>query len=109
MNAPAKAKHTPGPWKATLGISETDALRCGVTAVRGNVEYLLATIENGAPGDFCETEAANARLIAAAPELLVALKGLKFACQHMLGYFDAADLAAFEAASLAIRKAEPAQ
>lgn len=63
---------TPGPWKATIGISETDAMRCGVTAVRGKTEYLLATIENGAPGDFCETEVANAHLTAAAPEMYAA-------------------------------------
>jgi hypothetical protein len=41
--------------------------------MRGDVGYLVATIENGAPGDFCDTEYANARLIAAAPELFEAL------------------------------------
>lgn len=68
--------HTPGPWEAFKGVEQGDEMRCGVSAMRGKVGYLVATIENGAPGDFCDTEFANARLIAAAPELLEALKNL---------------------------------
>ena len=62
--------HTPGPWEAFKGVEQGDEMRCGVSAMRGKVGYLVATIENGAPGDFCDTEFANARLIAAAPDLL---------------------------------------
>jgi hypothetical protein len=63
------AAHTPGPWEAIKGVEQSDDMRCGVAAVREDIRYLVATIENGAPGDFCDTEFANARLIAAAPEL----------------------------------------
>ncbi|WP_156397410.1 MULTISPECIES: hypothetical protein [unclassified Sphingomonas] len=70
-------KSTPGPWEAFKGIVESDELRCGISAMRGKVGYLVATIENGAPGDFCETEFSNALLVAAArthlPTLLTAL------------------------------------
>ena len=38
-------------------------MRCGISAMRGALGYLIATIENGAPGDFCDTEEANAALI----------------------------------------------
>lgn len=69
--------HTPGPWVAHKGVSPSDDMRCGVVAVRGDVSYLLATIENGAPGDFCDTEYANAHLIAAAPDLLEAALNMR--------------------------------
>ena len=62
--------HTPGPWKAIKGV-QGDDLRCAVV-VPLDRDYLLATVENGAPGDFCDTEWANARLLAAAPDLLEA-------------------------------------
>lgn len=63
---------TCGPWEALKGAEQADDMRCAVTAVRGDYRYLVATIENGAPGDFCDTELANAHLIAAAPELFEA-------------------------------------
>lgn len=66
----AHTGHTPGPWEAIRGVDPADDMRCGVSAARGDRGYLVATIENGAPGDICDTEYANARLIAAAPELL---------------------------------------
>lgn len=67
-----QVKHTPGPFLAVKGI-EGDEMRCGVFTLQG---YHIATIENGAPGDFCDTEYANALLFAAAPEVLAALEGL---------------------------------
>jgi hypothetical protein len=54
---------TPGDWRSIKGIVESDEMRCGVTVERDGVHYLLATIENGAPGDFCKTEEANAEFI----------------------------------------------
>lgn len=69
------SNHTPGPWKAIKGgLAEGDDMRCGV---RGDKEYLVATIENGAPGDFCETEEANAKLIASAPEMQAEIKDMQ--------------------------------
>lgn len=63
------SKSTPGPWKVVKGIAEGDDMRCGVVVTRDKVDYLIATIENGAPGDICETEEANAELMAAAPAM----------------------------------------
>jgi hypothetical protein len=77
------SEHTPGPWLAIKGIEDGDELRCGVSAMRGDMGYMVATIENGAPGDFCDTEFANARLIAAAPDLLEAL----IACRDQFDFY----------------------
>ncbi len=60
---------TPGPFEVMRGSEKGDDMRCSVVAVRGNYRYLVATIENGAPGDWCETEYENATMFAAAPDL----------------------------------------
>lgn len=61
-----KMKHTPGPWEA-------HALSEGYAEVRAG-EVLIADLhfEEGSSGFFSDAESmlANARLIAAAPELL---------------------------------------
>lgn len=62
-------EHTPGPLKAIKGSIANDDMRCAVVAERGELAYLVATIENGAPGDCCDTEYANALLFAAAPKM----------------------------------------
>lgn len=61
MSAP---KHTAGPWKVVDNEWEMD-----IVSPRTNVyeEYTIATVRTG-------NHEANARLIAAAPELLEALK-----------------------------------
>jgi hypothetical protein len=66
----AEPKHTPGPWSVSPPIGEGDfaVLSKGVNA-GGN--FYVATLPNGS---HAEAEA-NARLIAAAPELLRELKG----------------------------------
>ncbi len=64
------SEHTPGPWTAT---KQTE--RC--TYIAANTK--IADVYSTAFRDF-ENEAANARLIAAAPELLAALKALLEAC-----------------------------
>lgn len=62
------AKHTPGPWAV--------ALRKGQIATQGPATEWLATMPHSASGGFGLTDvreiAANARLIAAAPDLLAA-------------------------------------
>ncbi|MGC1273212.1 MAG: hypothetical protein WBC44_05855 [Planctomycetaceae bacterium] len=65
-------KHTPGPLIAVKGID--DEPERWTVVVDGPKQWLVATIENGAPGDTLETEGANARLFAAAPDLLAACK-----------------------------------
>lgn len=54
-----------------------DENRWSVLASNTKGDFFIATIENGAPGDTMATEEANARLIAAAPDLLDA-------CQQIL-------------------------
>ena len=73
-------KHTPGPWSAGL-LDLDDAWPC-IKAFQGEV-YIVPPGYDGRYADFGVTgrsydEArANARLIAAAPELLEALKELR--------------------------------
>lgn len=69
------ASHTPGPWAALKG-TEDESERWGVYQDTGPAKWHLATIENGAPGDTLKTEESNARLIAAAPDLLAACVAL---------------------------------
>ena len=72
MNTP-KAKHTPGPWdvclynRAILG-GETSRDGCRVTVADLPTMY--------GPLDANPVSEANARLIAAAPDLLAVLEGL---------------------------------
>lgn len=58
-----KTKHTKGPWESSNGKITTKK-------VSGRSYRTIATIQDYAP----EFDAANARLIAAAPELLMALE-----------------------------------
>jgi hypothetical protein len=69
-------EHTPGPWEAVKGLVEDDEMRCGVVAVRGKTQFLVATIENGAPGDCCDTEWANAQMMAASLAMNEALDAI---------------------------------
>lgn len=67
-------RHTPGPWKWGKGVDD-DPTRCFVTqSVPDEPTFVIAQIENGAPGDSLETEKAKARLMAEAPALLAACK-----------------------------------
>lgn len=60
-------KHTPGPW-TSLCISKN-----GLTVAQIIVDE-----------DLSETDLANARLIASAPDLLAALESLKAVCADVL-------------------------
>jgi hypothetical protein len=60
------SKHTPGPWQCF----ETEAGEARINPVRGG--FLVAKCDTRNP--FDEEQRANARLIAAAPELLEALR-----------------------------------
>lgn len=77
--------HTPGMWEVIpprkTGKHWRVAVRRTLHSPKSShhgkpVQYFIALIHNGAPGDTLETEAANARLIAAAPDLLAALESL---------------------------------
>lgn len=64
-------KHTPGPWEITYG-TKVLAIRS-----RGALGYLATTSEYNR-----DEQLANARLIAAAPEMLAALKSV---CNYLDG------------------------
>ncbi len=88
-----QTKHTPGPWNNAGFYNEADMERCYITSKGKGIAWLY--------GDNDETIEANANLIAAAPELLEALK---LAYQLLEdGYSDFQDLAIMEKA---IGKAE---
>ena len=63
------SKHTPGPWKYS---TEPQPNGCPIIGAQGLMIAMLAHTVKQA--DQRETALANARLIAAAPELLEALK-----------------------------------
>ena len=89
--APNAPKHTPGPWKASFAIRQDN----GEHTAYVSTDYPPGRLADGsrsiakmtggawtAPGEFFKPEViaenkANARLIAAAPALLEALRELK--------------------------------
>jgi len=80
------SKHTPGPWKVAGGPSweETEACYHIVDSKKGWVAQLWNKYEE----DFKSREEskANARLIAAAPEMLEALEKVKEYIEHSMNY-----------------------
>ena len=64
-----KTKHTPGPWKAVNGDNDLSGYFIRILSI-SDAEIAPAR----AYGDNKEQRQANARLIAAAPELLAALQ-----------------------------------
>ena len=71
-----ETKHTPGPWKA-----HPIEMNCGTPYTPVAAKTLLAKVYSEAYGNHAESEA-NARLIAAAPELLEAAIELKDVCNR---------------------------
>lgn len=79
-----KVTHTPGPWSvgytrrsrlhASLGDSFETAIHVGTPTNRGNCLAIVYIGGDGALDNSREAVEANARLIAAAPELLAALR-----------------------------------
>jgi hypothetical protein len=66
-------KHTPGPWQD----NDAGLIYGQVSADDDEAPFICDVCDN--QPDYTEREKANARLIAAAPELLTALKGTLFA------------------------------
>lgn len=85
-----QAQHTPGPWE-TSSNSDGDWDVCGPDG--GD---MIADLKG------CDNAEANARLIAAAPELLAALKG----AEQIISVSDGHWQAALEKIRAAIAKAE---
>jgi len=61
---------SPGPWIAVADPEESGAVRWHILADDPEEPWLIATIENGRPGDTLETERATAHAMAAADDLL---------------------------------------
>jgi hypothetical protein len=78
----SEAKFTPGPWTATdphKWLANTPRFKCSVRYGTTNLGNSIAEVYLGGPGALsadAESVNANARLIAAAPELYEALRGL---------------------------------
>lgn len=68
-------KHTPGPWK-TPGYDLPNVHVYGAGRFPAIVAYCPALVNAGGAGTTPDERVANARLIAAAPELLAALQEL---------------------------------
>jgi hypothetical protein len=90
-------KHTPGPWKAQPREGIEGQWEVVSTC---ETEWLIAAAAPHIDGDPDE---ANARLIAAAPELLEALLGLRLYVDPMMGGEEVDN--AIRAANAAIAKA----
>ena len=95
----SKTKHTPGPWRVQVTGHSF------VVEAHTHTE-VISVDENGNPCRWSEYNEANARLIAAAPEMLAALETAYMA---LIGYLpahrnDVTD-AAISAARAAIAKA----
>lgn len=73
---PKPATHTPGPWETKRAATPEAFPQFGVYAENGNGHDLAHAVSHGTDTHtHAETEA-NARLIAAAPDLLAALRRL---------------------------------
>ena len=93
------SKHTPGPWH----WFETLDGRCRVKPMNG--KYIVA--ECSAMEPQCEEQVANARLMAAAPDLLGALRSIvNLWDHHASAHGDGIIYPLHEAARAAIAKAE---
>lgn len=96
------AKHTPGPWVVTR---VTKPVRHWTVEIPGDHPFAIG--RDGGPDDVHEQDAANARLIAAAPDMLEALKEVERemdAVIHGTVTLDAETL--WDVVSRAIAKAE---
>src|SRR5712692_4636849 len=63
-------EHTPGPWTLSHGLVRPDSPRCRIVSGEKGASLTFVNIWHDAP----EEAEANARLIAAAPELLEAVQ-----------------------------------
>lgn len=96
------SKHTPGPWRVEIDDSPDAAWAWQWPTIVSD-EYEVVGTE-GLYGDL-ETDMANARLIAAAPELLVALQLMVDRFLDTEGSYGVWENEAIEAARAAIAKA----
>lgn len=110
------SKHTPGPWRisgvsmqtgnVSVSMEEHRIVIAEVTNAASFGDMIAGAMRRGG-GSFdqgdCHTQMSNARLIASAPELLAAVRGL---LHSLVGDEFADDIPAVVAARTAIAKAE---
>lgn len=75
------AKHTPGPWLLSAGWRPTPSVvdHQNVYAP-SKIGVVAKVVMAGQDGDYSAERAANVRLIAAAPDLLAALREIETIC-----------------------------
>lgn len=100
-------KHTPGPWRLFMTTDGRKLIGIGESTGEGIADHGFGTWRSG------EEQLANARLIAAAPDLLEALKTclstyVDLANSGDAGFWDPEKEAHVQAARAAIAKAEAA-
>jgi len=103
-NTAQDTKHTPGPWSRVPGATNGLDIPCAhVGTVQSDHWHVALVFADGNIG--VETAEANARLIAAAPELLAALCALFTVCDEELAHIRV--FPERDAARAAIAKAKP--
>lgn len=97
------AKHTPGPWFISGSMTKYIEARIGC----GFLQEVASVGPTVADGGYGDVQQANARLIAAAPELLEALRGMIAVWQSTCNAYgwDASHMSQHDAALAAIAKA----
>ena len=80
------AQHTPGPWSFGYGVTTEYGEVFGVGVTTKPDWTVVCAVSR--PGDVNAIDEANARLIAAAPDLLEALK----ACDEAMSYMSEYDI-----------------
>lgn len=108
----SEAKHTPGPWRLPHFVSEDSGCDCGYIFANDDRMGAVASVhfhkrecDDNPPKDEAK---ANARLIAAAPDLLEALKAVA-ALDECEAHFEDAFERLLPQIRAAISKAEPSQ
>ena len=80
-------EHTPGPWKLDSTFPDPDGYKIrGGSLVFRKGPRLIAVVKNQGDRPIVEDSLSDARLIAAAPDLLAALKTAEGHLSEELGY-----------------------
>lgn len=92
MNETKKAQFTPGPWGIESETRSASGSELVVTEANGG--FSVAEAAHDGAGFSYSMARANARLIAAAPDLLAALESLKTSIRTRSNHVDALNAAA---------------
>lgn len=109
MKQAAKATHTPGPWKVSASALADNANDYAIYVMRDDRRQIIAEAFGRSDWQHTHPSDANARLIAAAPELLEACSTLVQVIEQLVpepSVRGVADVVLFQARA-AIAKAVP--